>query len=137
MSNQALRSSFQQLVVQHQLQSPASNRSISRKGRPGRQQQSFKAPGPLGAGQPSRTAEPWQTRAVRADQGTDTTDAAVIQLISDITRQADAAHADIVSRNAAALEGLTEEPGTELKGKLLASIRELQAGLLERETEVS
>ena len=130
---QALRSSFQQLVVGHQVQRPQANRNFRR----GRQQQQrggwAAAPSQGPASQPAG----WPLSAVRADQATDATDTEAIQLISDITRAVDEVHAAARQRNAAAaLEGLLAGSTSELKQKVQASILDLQSGLLERETEV-
>ena len=130
---QALRSSFQQLVVGHQVQRPQANRNFRR----GRQQQQrggwAAAPSQGPASQPAG----WPLSAVRADQATDATDTEAIQLISDITRAVDEVHAAALQRNAAAaLEGLLAGSTSELKQKVQASILDLQSGLLERETEV-
>ena len=130
---QALRSSFQQLVVGHQVQRPQANRNFRRS----RQQQQrggwAVAPSQGPASQPAG----WPLSAVRADQATDATDTEAIQLISDITRAVDEVHAAALQRNAAAaLEGLLAGSTSELKQKVQASILDLQSGLLERETEV-
>jgi hypothetical protein len=130
---QALRSSFQQLVVGHQVQRPQANRNFRR----GRQQQQrggwAAAPSQGPASQPAG----WPLSAVRADQATDATDTEAIQLISDITRAVHEVHAAALQRNAAAaLEGLLAGSTSELKQKVQASILDLQSGLLERETEV-
>ena len=127
---QGLRSSFQQLVVGHQVQRPQANRNFRR----GRQQQ-------RGGWAPSQgpVSHPagWPLSAVRADQATDAADTEAIQLISDITRAVDEVHAAALQRNAAAaLEGLLAGSTSELKQKVQASILDLQSGLLERETEV-
>lgn len=117
-----------QLVVSHQVQRPASNRSYVPRRQ--RQQQPQR-----GAG--SGTATGWPLAAVRADQASDTADTAAIEIISEITRGVDELHAETLKRNAAAaLEGLLEGAGNELKQKVQASILDLQSGLLERETEV-
>lgn len=75
---------------------------------------------------------------MRADQAADTAnDSATIEQISAITGAVDAAHATALQRSAAAaLEGLAGGSTSELKQKVQASILDLQAGLLERETEV-
>ncbi|KAI3438742.1 hypothetical protein D9Q98_001161 [Chlorella vulgaris] len=132
-TNAALRSSFQALVVSHQVQRPAANRNYA-----GRRQRFTERPGFASAAPlQSPTAAPWQLAAVRADQATETADTGYIQLISDITRGVDEAHAAAVKSNtAAALEGFAASTANELKQKVQGSCLDLQTGLLERETEV-
>lgn len=80
----------------------------------------------------------WETRAVRADQTSDTADAIMLQQISEITKGAEDARASISERNAyrpEAVEG--EETEDQFRRRVRASILDLQSGLLERETEVS
>lgn len=127
-SNAALRASFQAMVVSHQLQRPSANRSHA----PRREQQHHRrqrgaAPAPAG----------WPLAAVRADQAVDTTDNASIDMISEISKAVEEVHVAALKRNAeAALEGVLSGSVNELKQKVQASILDLQAGLLERETEV-
>ncbi|KAL4859996.1 hypothetical protein ACK3TF_000225 [Chlorella vulgaris] len=132
-TNAALRSSFQALVVSHQVQRPAANRNYA-----GRRQRVTERPGFASAAPlQSPAAAPWQLAAVRADQATETADTGYIQLISDITRGVDEAHAAAVNSNtAAALEGFAASTANELKQKVQGSCLDLQTGLLERETEV-
>ena len=86
---------------------------------------------------PPPARQPWQLPAVRADQAAETADSATIEQISALTGAVDAAHAAALQRSAAAaLEGLAGGAASELKQKVQASILDLQAGLLERETEV-
>jgi hypothetical protein len=62
-----------------------------------------------------------------------------LELISEITRQADEEHAATLERNRAQLETLVADGGAAaegLKQKVLATIQDLKEGLLERETEV-
>lgn len=125
--------SLLQLVVSHQVQRPAANRNYA-----GRRQRFTERPGFASAAPlQSPTAAPWQLAAVRADQATETADTGYIQLISDITRGVDEAHAAAVKSNtAAALEGFAASTANELKQKVQGSCLDLQTGLLERETEV-
>ncbi|KAL4438050.1 hypothetical protein ABPG77_004271 [Micractinium sp. CCAP 211/92] len=121
-----LRASFNALVTNHQVQRPAAARSYAPRKQHKQQQ-----------GSTAQRAQGWPLAAVRADQAADTADSAAIELISDITRGVDQAHAAALQRNAAAaLEGLATGEGSELKQKVMASILDLQSGLLERETEV-
>ena len=61
----------------------------------------------------------------------------MLELISEISRTVDAAHSDILRTNAAAVADLVDEgASSELRAKVLASVGDLQKGLLERETEV-
>lgn len=76
-------------------------------------------------------------QAVRADAATDQMDAATLQLIADITKKVDTAVAETIKANAAAAEGLDlTNHSHELRAKVVAGIRKLSKGLLERETEV-
>lgn len=62
---------------------------------------------------------------------------ATLELISEITRRVDEEHAATLERNRAALESLVEQDSaSELKQKVLATIKDLKEGLLEREMEV-
>ena len=139
MQAHSLRQSFQQLVVNHQVQSPSSNQSHGR--RPARRQNRSGfggVPSPLAAPfspAPGPAYQPWGLQAVRADQATEATDTGTIQLIADLTRRVDAEHAAALERNAY-VPGSYPVPDSELRRKVLASIVDLQAGLLERETEV-
>ena len=126
--NSSIRASFQQLVVNHQLQSPTTNRNYSR--RPFRRANGSGLP-PM----PSYRPLPFPCEAVRADQATETADTATIQLISDITRQVDEQHAAILARNAWNPADFSK-PDSDLRRRVLVSIIDLQKGLLERETEV-
>jgi MoxR-like ATPase len=76
-------------------------------------------------------------RAVRTDADVGAADAATLQLIADVSNAADAAHAAALARAAfdpASAPVYGED--TPLRRKVLTSIADLQAGLLERETEV-
>ncbi|KAL4425569.1 hypothetical protein ABPG75_009585 [Micractinium tetrahymenae] len=126
-ASSALHASFNALVVNHQVQRPAAARSYAPR-RQHKQQQGSAA---------AQRAAGWPLAAVRADQAADTADTAAIELISEITRAVDQAHAAALQRNAAAaLDGLATGAGNELKHRVMASILDLQSGLLERETEV-
>lgn len=128
---QTLRSSFQQMVVNHQVQTPNSNRNQTARRAAQRQQRLGLKPAPMIPVAPS-----WPLQAVRADQATDLSDTAVIQQIADISRKVDEAHAAALQRNVAAVAGGIPEPTSELKSKVQTSVLDLQDGLLERETEV-
>lgn len=79
----------------------------------------------------------WAPRAVRADQATETADAATIQLIADVSKRVDDIHASILQRNAGeATQVETSDGSNPLRRRVRASIVDLQHGLLERETEV-
>jgi MoxR-like ATPase len=127
---QSLRASFQQLVVNHQLQAPSSNRNYSRNARK-RQTNSGFAPAPF----PSFSMPQPVLNAVRADQTADTVDSSTIQLISDITRQIDEEHAATLKRNAYNPED-NFVSDSDLRRRVMSTILDLQKGLLERETEV-
>lgn len=130
--NQALRQSFQQLVVQHQVQSPATNSRTFGRRHIKRQNRSGLALSPS----PSPTA-PWMPHAVRADDATDTIDSATIQLISDITRHVEQSHAETLHRNSSSdNSSQLHLANSTLRQRVLTSIIDLQRGLLERETEV-
>ena len=61
----------------------------------------------------------------------------MLQLISEISRKVDTAHSDTLRASAAAVaDWFDETEGSELKAKVLASVADLQKGLLERDTEV-
>jgi len=78
-------------------------------------------------------------RAVRADQATETAiDAATLDAIAAVTGAADAAVEAAVAAAAADAARVAALPpvASELRAKVLASVRDVQAGLLERETEV-
>ena len=126
---QNLRASFQQLVVNHQLQAPSSNRNYSRNARKRLNNSGF-APAPL----PSSSPFP-VLNAVRADQTAEAVDTSTIQLISDITRQIDQEHAATLLRNAYNPED-NVSPDSDLRRRVMSSVLDLQKGLLERETEV-
>ena len=64
-------------------------------------------------------------------------DSSVLQLISSLTQGVDDKHAAILQQSATSVEGIVSPDTSEgLKGKVLASVRQLAKGLLERETEV-
>jgi len=61
----------------------------------------------------------------------------VLQLISEISRKVDSEHSDTLRASAAAVaDWFDATEGSELKAKVLASVADLQKGLLERDTEV-
>jgi MoxR-like ATPase len=135
MQGQTLRQSFQQLVLQPPLQHPGLNRAYGALNCRRRRGAVDFAPAAPAPGHPSR----WALHAVRADQAVDGSDTAVIQLISDITRRVDEVHAATLLGNAYSPDGeaaAAAAADTPLRRKVLASILDLQAGLLERETEV-
>lgn len=74
-------------------------------------------------------------RAVRADQAAPV-EASDVQLIADVTRDVDARLAAALGAAAEAALGTPPPPASELRARLAATIRRLEAGLLERETEV-
>lgn len=129
---QALRASFQQLVVNHHVQRPVANRSYARKAH---RQQGRRLGTPVPPAGPHGAPRDWALNAVRADQTTDAVDTATLQLISDITREVDEQHAATLKRNADEMAGPVE-PDSALRAKVKASVLDLQNGLLERETEV-
>jgi len=132
MQNQNLRQSFQQLVVNHQVQAPSSNRNFGR--RPHRRQNRSGF-----GGAPTPILHPqhhqWALQAVRADQAAEVADTDTIQLIAQITGKVDQTLAAILQRNAYDPSS-TAQPDSPLRQKVVASILDLQSGLLERETEV-
>lgn len=76
-------------------------------------------------------------QAVKSDSAQDSgLDSSVLKLISDITAQVDTAVAITVKSNNAASEGVDLTATSQLRSKVLAGIRKLSKGLLERETEV-
>ncbi|GMH33679.1 hypothetical protein BSKO_01513 [Bryopsis sp. KO-2023] len=77
-------------------------------------------------------------KAVKSQDASDTLDAATVQLIADLTAGVDASVKEVVAKHAeeAKLEGVMEGVDSILRKKVLKSIHELQAGLLEREVEV-
>ena len=85
---------------------------------------------------PSRLSSP--LRAVRADAPTEVVDATILNTISSVTAAADAALASAAaaSKAAAAAAAAAPAPTSELKQRVLAAVETVQAGLLERETEV-
>jgi len=142
-----LRNSFQQLVVNHQPQAQVAGLTRSRlPSRPHsrlRRSSPPATPSPLLPSSDAATGRPsWALHAVRADQASDTADTATIQIISDITRDVDGLHTAALARNAAlAAQGGSsvvqgDAASVELRRKVMASVVDLQAGLLERETEV-
>ena len=104
--------------------------------------------------------------AVRADQAAPAVSQDTLELISRLTKQVDDAHTDILRRSeqpvpyvhlcclvftdlrlvqlgylqcagmAAAAEAGGPGPGSDLKQRVLATVQDVQQGLLERETEV-
>lgn len=105
-------------MVNHQVQRPAAARSYT----PRKQQKQ--------QGSSAQRSAGWPLAAVRADQAADTADAAAIELISDITRGVDQAHAAALQRNAAAaLEGLATGDGSELKQKVRKAPQPAHVGL--------
>ena len=61
----------------------------------------------------------------------------MLQLISEISRKVDSEHSDTLRASAAAVaDWFDATEGSELKAKVLASVADLQKGLLERDTEV-
>lgn len=104
-----------------QAQHPLRNCQHSR-GRPQQRQQALQA---------------WILHAVRADQQGSQVDSSTLQLISDLTNKVDQEHAAILSENSQGIEGVVEDAAPDsLKAKVEQSIKKLQKGLLERETEV-
>ena len=96
---QSLRTSFNQLVVNHQVQTPAANRNFSAAKRSaGRKNRSGLVPSPIAP------LNPWTLHAVRADQATEVSDTSVIQQIADLTRKVDDLHTAAIQRSNAALE---------------------------------
>lgn len=77
-----------------------------------------------------------RTRAVRADQATETLDSALLQTIAQITEQVDAAVASTLAASAEAAAVTAPPSGSELRAKVVRGVEKLQKGLLERETEV-
>jgi hypothetical protein len=75
-------------------------------------------------------------RAVRADQAAEQMDASMVQLIANITKDVDVKLAVTLKANADAAKGVDVATDSELRRKVVTSINRLQAGLLERETEV-
>eukprot|EP01025_Chloroclados_australasicus_P045499 TRINITY_DN4981_c0_g1_i1.p1 TRINITY_DN4981_c0_g1~~TRINITY_DN4981_c0_g1_i1.p1 ORF type:complete len:535 (-),score=79.64 TRINITY_DN4981_c0_g1_i1:305-1885(-) len=74
------------------------------------------------------------SNAVKTTQEAEVMDASTMQLISDITQSVQSQHSQILAANASLqIEGIAENM---LRTKVLASILDLQSGLLERETEV-
>ena len=74
---------------------------------------------------------------MRSDQQGSQVDSSTLQLISDLTNKVDQEHAAILAENSQVLEGIVEDAAPDsLKRKVEQSIRKLQKGLLERETEV-
>ncbi len=64
-------------------------------------------------------------------------DSGVLQLISEISRKVDSQHSDTLRASAAVVaDWFDATEGSELKAKVLASVADLQKGLLERDTEV-
>jgi MoxR-like ATPase len=128
----SLRGSFQQLVVNHQVQNPGANRCYGRN-TPRRQQPQVSTWNP----HPPAPHPNWALNAVRADQATETVDATTIKLISDISAQVDKLHEATLQKNASdASASYFQSPDSFLGRKVRASITDLQSGLLERETEV-
>eukprot|EP00882_Tetradesmus_deserticola_P009171 GHRQ01009673.1.p1 GENE.GHRQ01009673.1~~GHRQ01009673.1.p1 ORF type:complete len:207 (+),score=38.41 GHRQ01009673.1:193-813(+) len=79
-------------------------------------------------------AEP--LRAVRADQATESLDAAVVQVISQITGVVDESMAKTLAASAEAAQQVGTTTDSELRSKVVGAVHKLQTGLLERETEV-
>lgn len=77
-----------------------------------------------------------RTRAVRADQATDTVDSALLQTIAQITEKVDAAVASTLAASAEAAAVTAVPSDSELRAKVVRGVEKLQKGLLERETEV-
>ncbi len=75
-------------------------------------------------------------QAVKADAQAEVSDAAMLQLISEVSKQVDDAVAVTVSANAEAARSIDFNPNSELRSRVLASIQKLSKGLLERDTEV-
>jgi hypothetical protein len=132
---QSLRSSFQQMVANHQLQRPSANVNRSFHGRKAARQQN-RRPSYAPFIQPADAAREWALNAVRADQATDSVDTETLKVISDVTRQVDEQHAAILKGAADEAGAGLAEPDSQLRAKVKASILDLQNGLLERETEV-
>ena len=77
--------------------------------------------------------------AVRADQAAETVDATTLDTIAAVTAAADATHAAALAAAAADAAAAAALPprASPLRARVLASVRDLQKGLLEREMEVS
>lgn len=75
-------------------------------------------------------------QAVKADAQAEVSDAAMLQLISEVSKQVDDAVAATVFANAEAARSIDFRPDSELRSRVLASIQKLSKGLLERDTEV-
>eukprot|EP00879_Flechtneria_rotunda_P018946 GHRR01019889.1.p1 GENE.GHRR01019889.1~~GHRR01019889.1.p1 ORF type:complete len:377 (+),score=123.85 GHRR01019889.1:163-1293(+) len=79
-----------------------------------------------------------QTRlyAVRADQQTETLDAATVQQIASLSEVVDEALAQAMAASATAAQAVDVSTDSELRKKVVKGVYMLQQGLLERETEV-
>ena len=77
--------------------------------------------------------------AVRADAPTEVVDATILNTISSVTGAADAALAAAAAESKAAstAAAAAPPPTSDLQRRVLAAVETVQAGLLERETEVS
>ena len=80
----------------------------------------------------------FRLHAVRADAPTEVVDATILNTISSVTGAADAALATAAaaSKAAAAAAAAAPPPTSALKQRVLAAVETVQAGLLERESEV-
>ena len=76
------------------------------------------------------------TRAVKADATTELVDTAALQIIAEVTRLVDTSVSDTIKANTEAAKHLAPTPRSELRTKVMQSIRKVSKGLLERETEV-
>eukprot|EP00884_Botryococcus_braunii_P013200 jgi/Botrbrau1/21881/Bobra.0249s0010.1 len=84
----------------------------------------------------SKNFEQVVLHAVRADQQTEAVDTKALEQIANITRIAEEKKAGIVADNVQKAKSAAPPQLSQLKQKVLVSIKELQEGLLERETEV-
>lgn len=76
-------------------------------------------------------------RAMRADAQAEQLDAATLRLIADVTKQVDDSVASTVFSNNETARKAEFAPTGELRTKVMAGLRKLSKGLLERDAEVS
>jgi len=93
---------------------------------------------PRSPASPAAPPPSFRPSAVRADAPTEVVDATILNTISSVTAAAEAALASAAgaSKAAAAAAAAAPPPTSTLKQRVLAAVESVQAGLLERETEV-
>ncbi|PNH10715.1 hypothetical protein TSOC_002522 [Tetrabaena socialis] len=87
-------------------------------------------------GAESRARVPAPLGAVKESATSEQTDTKMLRLIADVTKQVDESVATTVKANNEAAKRVEFSPSSELRTRVLASVKKLSRGLLERDVEV-